>query len=107
MTNEEKIKYINGMLDTPEKEEKLSVYLDFAEKEILNKMYPFGKPSGVTINVPDTYEMVQIMACVVGLTVAGAEGQNSHSENGIGRSFSYPTMVEYIHTHVVSVVGIL
>ena len=107
MTVEEKVEYINKMLDTPESEDKLSVYLGFAEKEILNKMYPFGKPNGVTVVMPDTYEMVQIMACIVGLTVAGAEGQNSHSENGIGRSFSYPTMVEYIHTHVVSVVGIL
>lgn len=106
MTNEEKIEYINGMLDTPESFQKLSVYLGFAEKEILNKMYPFGKPEGKK-EVPETYEMVQIMACVVGLTVAGAEGQNSHSENGIGRTFSYPTMVEYIHTHVLSVVGAL
>ena len=107
MTKNEKVDYINKMLDTPENEDKLSVYLDFAEREILNKMYPFdNKPADVK-ETPAKYEMVQIMACVVGLTVAGAEGQNSHSENGIGRAFSYPTMVEYIHTHVVSVVGLI
>ena len=66
MTKNEKVEYINKMLDTPENEGKLSVYLDFAEKEILNKMYPFdNKPDGVK-TVPEKYEMVQIMACVGG-----------------------------------------
>lgn len=107
MTLEEKKKAINAILAEPEDDNKLSVYLDFAKNEILNKMYAFdNRPDGV-VEVPLKYEQVQIMAVVVGLTVAGAEGQNSHSENGIGRTFSYPTMVEYIHKHVMSVVGVL
>lgn len=107
MTEQQKMEAINAMLDIKEDNNKLSVYLNFAKEEILNKMYPFDNKPKDTADVPSKYEQVQIMAVIVGLTVAGAEGQNSHSENGIGRSFSYPTMVEYIHTHVMSVVGIL
>lgn len=107
MTADEKITAINKMLDIKEDNDKLSVYLNFARDEILNKMYAFdNKPKDIT-DVPSKYEQVQIMAVLVGLTVAGAEGQNSHSENGISRSFSYPTMVEYIHKHVMTVVGVL
>lgn len=107
MTEAEKKKAINSMLDKAEDDTRLSVYLDFAKNEILNKMYAFdNKPENV-IDIPNKYNQVQIMAVVVGLTVAGAEGQNSHSENGIGRTFSYPTMVEYIHKHVMSVVDII
>jgi len=107
MTENQKIEAINAMLDKKEDENKLSVYLNFAKEEILNKMYAFKERPIKVVNVPSKYEQVQIMAVIVGLTVAGAEGQNSHSENGIGRSFSYPTMVEYIHTHVMTVVGVL
>ena len=107
MTQEEKISAIKKMLGKEEDTEVLSVYLNFARDEILNKMYPFDNKPKDTADVPSKYEQVQTMAVIVGLTVAGAEGQNSHSENGIGRSFSYPTMVEYIHTHVMSVVGVL
>ena len=107
MTQEEKINAVNKMLDKVEDTDKLSVYLNFARDEILNKMYAFDNKPADVVDVPSKYEQVQIMAVLVGLTVAGAEGQNSHSENGIGRSFSYPTMIEYIHSNVMTVVGIL
>lgn len=108
MAEQEKVTAINSMMSGEAVDtSKLSVYLDFAKNEILNKMYAFDNKPDSVIDVPDKYNQVQIMAVVVGLTVAGAEGQNSHSENGIGRSFSYPTMVEYIHKHVMTVVDVI
>lgn len=108
MTEQEKVTAINSMMSGEAVDtSKLSVYLNFAKEEILNKMYAFNnRPDGLK-DVPTKYEQVQIMAVVVGLTVAGAEGQVSHSENGIGRSFAYPTMVEYIHKHVMTVVDVI
>lgn len=106
MTENQKKNSINAMLEKKEDDSKLSVYLTLAKDAILNKMYPYDRPQGIE-EVPSKYEHVQIQAVIVGLTVAGAEGQNSHSENGIGRSFNYPTMIEYVNTHVVSVVGTL
>jgi hypothetical protein len=46
------------------------------------------------------YDMVAIQACVVGYGISGAEGQLTHSENGISRSFEVSNMIDYIHKHV-------
>lgn len=52
---------------------------------ILNKMYPFGYPEGT--EVPARYEQLQIQLAVELYSHRGAEGQTSHSENGISRSW--------------------
>lgn len=53
------------------------------------------------------YDTIQVMACVVGYSLRGAEGQTSHNENGIQRSFQYADMVKYIHEHVNPIVGVI
>lgn len=52
---------------------------------ILNKMYPFGYPEET--EVPARYEQLQIQLAVELYSQRGAEGQTSHSENGISRSW--------------------
>jgi hypothetical protein len=66
-------------------DEMLSDILDVAGSLILNKMYPFGAPDGTT--VPTRYEQLQIQLAVELYSQRGAEGQISHSENGINRSW--------------------
>jgi len=53
------------------------------------------------------FDMVQVMACVVGYGISGAEGQTSHNENGIQRSFKYADMISYIRSHVAAYVGLV
>lgn len=53
------------------------------------------------------FDTIQVMACIVGYGLSGAENQVSHSENGINRSFKYSDMVQFIHAHVLHYVGIL
>jgi len=59
-----------------------------AESMILNKMYPFGYPEDAV--VPSRYERLQIKLAIELYTQRGAEGQASHSENGITRT--WPTV---------------
>lgn len=66
-------------------DEMLNDILDVAGSLILNKMYPFGAPDGTT--VPTRYEQLQIQLAVELYSQRGAEGQISHSENGINRSW--------------------
>lgn len=54
-----------------------------AESLVLNRLYPFGYPDGTV--VPGRYEGIQIQLAVVLYSQRGAEGQTSHSENGITR----------------------
>lgn len=56
-----------------------------AETMILNKMYPFGYDEG--IEIPTRYERLQIKLAIELYSQRGAEGQASHSENGITRTW--------------------
>lgn len=48
------------------------------------KAYPFDP---TMVEVPDQYAHVQVEIAVYLLNKRGAEGQTSHSENGISRSY--------------------
>lgn len=62
------------------------VYLDSAENAILNRIYPFGVPDGAQL--PAKYELLQCDLAVRYISRRGAEGQISHNENGINRSYA-------------------
>ena len=66
-------------------DEVLDEVLADAEALVLNRMYPFGYPDGTA--VPPRYERIQIQLAVELYSKRGAEGQTSHSENGISRSW--------------------
>lgn len=53
------------------------------------------------------FDTVQVMACVAGFNLSGAENQKSHSENGINRSFRYADMLEYIRDNVPPYCGVI
>lgn len=87
MTIDEKIEAMRVGI-APEIEENEAVLkselLD-AEAMILNKMYPFGYDETATI--PTRYERLHIKLAIELYSQRGAEGQLSHSENGISRSW--------------------
>ena len=56
-----------------------------SEALVLNRMHPFGYVRGTT--VPYHYEEIQLQLAVELYNQRGAEGQTSHSENGISRSW--------------------
>lgn len=80
--------------------EVLEGHLLEAEAMILNKMYPFGYQGG--IEVPPRYERLAIKLAIELYTKRGAEGQASHSENGVTRT--WPT-VNSILSQVIPHVG--
>ena len=109
MTVNEKLEMIRGLIGFDENEiaedNRIKVYLSAAAKEIISWRYSYSgkQPS----DVPEEYEMTQIMAVVAGYSQSGAEGQATHSENGISRTFNYPDMLHYIRRNVVHKVGVL
>ena len=85
MTNEEKITALRAMLgDTDDEDTVLSAYLQMAGQKIINRAYPY-KPD--VEEVPRQYETLQVEIALYMLNKRGAEGQLSHSENGISRSY--------------------
>lgn len=88
-------------------DETINEYIARSKDEILQWMYHLvgGVPSDVTA-VPTKYETVQIYSVVAGWTQSGAEGEQTHIENGVHRHFRYSDMLDYIHNNVLPYVRV-
>jgi len=110
MTDAEKLLTLQTLLedggDVPS-ETKLNTYLSVAGAEILSWMYHLvgGVPADMT-EVPSRYDGTQIYAVIAGYTHAGAEGEQTHIENGVHRHFNYTDMLDYIHNNVLPFVRV-
>lgn len=83
MTESEKktmIRAITGESD----DDVLSTYLTLSGSKILRKAYPFDD---TVTEIPPKYDSLHVEIAVYLLNKRGAEGQTSHSENGISRSY--------------------
>ena len=87
MTDAEKLNMLKIMIspDT-DTDDVLNAMLSLSQSLILNKMYPFGYPDDTV--VPKRYEHIQLELAVELYTRRGAEGQASHTENGITRTWT-------------------
>lgn len=85
MTYEEMLQELRTAIapDT-ESDDVLTSLLYDAATLILNRMYPFGYDDVI---VPARYERIQIQLAVELYTKRGAEGQSSHTENGMTRTW--------------------
>lgn len=77
-------------------------YIDISGEIILNKRYPFGCTEGA--EVPAKYENIQCQIAVCLWNQKGAEGQSSHSENGINRTWADITASPYLK-YITPLVG--
>lgn len=84
MTNSEKIAMLKVMADESN-EETLSTYLFISKQIVLNRVYPFGWNNE---DVPQQYAANQLRIAQYLLNKRGAEGETSHTENGISRTYS-------------------
>ena len=74
-------------------------FLDSAKYEIMARRYPYGDfPKELDIRYAD----LQLRIAVVMYNKQGAEGQKSHSENGVSRSYED---YGYLLSEVVPMVG--
>ena len=106
MTDAQKLLTIKTLLDDgtgylPD-DEKINTYITLSGNEILAWKYHLigGVPADV-VNVPSLDEGAQIYAVIAGYTHAGAEGEETHIENGVHRHFMYEDMIGYIRNHVL------
>lgn len=94
MTTNEKITMVKALANDSElTDEVVTVYLTKAESSIRNRMYPFNLPidketgEPITFEVPAKYEVLQCELACEYILRRGGEGEISHSENGINRSY--------------------
>lgn len=84
MNEEEKLIALRAMVGGYDTDEVLSTYLKLAGRKIIARAFPYN-PS--VTEVPVQYDTLQCEIAAYMLNKRGAEGQTSHSENGISRSY--------------------
>lgn len=84
MTDTEKLTALKAVVGGSDTDEVLSTYLKLAGSKILAKAYPYDD---TVTEIPVKYEYLQIEIAAYMLNKRGAEGQTSHSENGISRTY--------------------
>ena len=104
MTQTEKLQLLKAMVGESDTEEVLLAYLNIAGNKILNRAYPYG--TDVT-EVPSRYDFLQCEIAAYLLNKRGAEGQTSHSENGISRSYESADVPESLLGAITPTVGVI
>ena len=104
MTEEEKLTQLKAMVGGSDDEDVLLVYLRLAGRKIFAKSYPYN--ADVT-EVPARYDLLQCEIAAYLLNKRGAEGQTSHSENGIVRAYENGDVPASMLKNVIPCVGVL
>lgn len=107
MTEVEKLTLLRVMVGQPNEgewsDEVLTSYLNIAARKILNRAYPYDD---TVTEVPRRYGYLQCDIAAYLLNKRGAEGETSHSENGISRSYESADVPESMMKEVIPHVGV-
>lgn len=108
MTNEEKLTMVRVMCECSADEgysdDVLLTYLNIAGQKIINRAYPYDD---TVDTVPRRYEMLQCEIASYLINKRGAEGETSHSENGISRSYENGDVPDSMLEVVIPFVGVI
>lgn len=108
MLEVEKLTLLRVMVGQPNEgewaDDILISYLAIAGRKILNRAYPYDD---TITEVPRRYGYLQCEIAAYLLNRRGAEGQTSHSENGISRVYESADVPESMLGEVAPHVGVL
>ena len=109
MTEIEKLALCRVMVEQPNtaegwSDDTLISYLQIAGQKILNRAYPYDD---TVTEVPRRYGVLQCEIATYLLNKRGAEGETSHSENGISRSYESADVPESMLSDVIPHCGLL
>lgn len=104
MTQEEKLTALKAIVRSSDPDEVLSTYLTLAGRKVLAKAYPYQNDA---TEVPAQYAYLQVEIAAYMLNKRGAEGQTSHSENGVSRSYENGDVPSSMLKAVVPYCGVI
>ena len=104
MTRTDKINNLKVLLGYEVPEEVISTYLDLAEAKVLSVAYPYDD---TVTEVPRKYEMVALEIAVYLINKRGAEGESSHTENGIVRYYENADIPKSLIQKIVPHCGVI
>ena len=107
MTEADKLALVRVMVGQPNEgewsDEVLTSYLNIAGRKIINRAYPYDD---TVTEVPRRYGYLQCDIATYLLNKRGAEGQTSHSENGVSRGYESADVPESMLREVIPHAGV-
>ena len=85
-------------------ETELEELLESAKAVILSRRFPFGEPPE---EIESRYKDLQIRIAVEMYNKIGVEGQTSHSENGVSRSYASASVSEDLLREITPKAGVV
>ena len=109
MTDVEKLSLCRVMVDQPAtvdgwSDDVLISYLNLAGQKIINRAYPYDD---TVTEVPRRYSYLQCEIAAYLLNKRGAEGEVSHSENGISRTYENADVPDSMLSDVIPHCGLI
>ena len=109
MTEVEKLSLLRVMVGVPNTDENWSddvliSYLKLAGDKIIKRAYPYDD---TVEEVPRRYGVLQCEIAQYLLNKRGAEGETSHSENGVNRTYENADVPESLLSEVIPRVEVL
>lgn len=104
MTPEEQLVILKSMVGNDDSDEVLLAYLSLAGRKIINRAFPFKRD---TTEVPVEYTALQVEIAAYLLNKRGAEGETSHSENGISRQYENGDVPESMLKSITPYCGVI
>lgn len=106
MADTQRLKQLKTMLgidvESTTENEALTLYLQIAERRVLNKAYPYGT---TRTTAPNKYSFKVLEIAQYLYLRRGSEGEKSHSENGVSRSYENADIPDSMLSEIVSMVG--
>ena len=103
MTQADKLSMLEGITDETDIST-LDTYLQIAADVILRHCYPFGTEE---TQPPEEYDVLQVQIAAYLLNKRGAEGETTHSENGINRHYEDGDIPPSLLRRIVPKAGLL
>lgn len=104
MSITERIDALRDMIENKEDDSVLLAYLRIAESAVLERRYPYDHEVAC---IPPRYETKVLEIAAYLLNKRGAEGQLSHSENGVSRSYESASIPESMLRDITPCVGVI
>ena len=108
MTEVDKLTMLRILVGQPDEgewsDDVLNAYLNIAGRKIINRAYPYDD---TITEVPRRYGYIQCEIAAYLLNKRGSEGQLSHNENGIARTYESADVPESMLSEVVPYCGVM
>lgn len=98
MLEVDKLTLLRAMVGEGDSDEVLLTYLTLAGRKIINRAYPYNDEVD---DVPRRYGYLQCEIAAYMLNKRGAEGETSHSENGVSRGYESADVPESMLSQIV------